>query len=229
MNKKIYSTNIDSYESKFINGYGISTPESHIVRFNHAVLRYQLNLTGGNLLDFGCGNGIHAKWFSEIGEWTPFGCDTSKTAIKIARSNNQKFTDNFYVCSPYESLPEKYHNFFDLIICNQVLYYFDEIGLERIIDELFICLKPGGVIFASMMPKENYLYKKSHPIVDSKMRKVIVKGRVQDVTLINFKTKSEMLHDFKKFEKLHIGYYDSVIREDDGSIMHLTFSGIRPK
>ena len=34
-----------------------------------------------------------------------------------------------------------------------------------------------------------------------------------------------MLKDFKLFSKLHAGYYDTQIREDEGSTKHICFVG----
>lgn len=37
-------------------------------------LKYKLNITNGNLLDFGCDNGVHSKYFLDKG-FKPFGID----------------------------------------------------------------------------------------------------------------------------------------------------------
>ncbi|MCV3396128.1 class I SAM-dependent methyltransferase [Campylobacter lari] len=29
-------------------------------------MKYKLNKTSGNLLDFGCGNGVHSKYFQDV-------------------------------------------------------------------------------------------------------------------------------------------------------------------
>ena len=52
----------NKYEQK---GYGVEYPDGHVIRFYERILKYKLNKTSGILLDFGCGNGTHAKYFKD--------------------------------------------------------------------------------------------------------------------------------------------------------------------
>lgn len=61
----------DKYDKQ---GYGLSFPDGHIVRFYERILKYKLNFKGKTMLDFGCGNGVHSKYFQSKG-YKPFGID----------------------------------------------------------------------------------------------------------------------------------------------------------
>lgn len=40
--------------------------DGHVIRFYERILKYKLSKTSGKLLDFGCGNGVHSKYFKNI-------------------------------------------------------------------------------------------------------------------------------------------------------------------
>lgn len=46
--------------------YGLQYPDGHVIRFYERILKYKLSKTSGKLLDFGCGNGVHSKYFKNI-------------------------------------------------------------------------------------------------------------------------------------------------------------------
>ncbi len=62
--------------------YGLLYPDSHTIRFYERILKYKLNITNGNLLDFGCDNGVHSKYFLDKG-FKPFGIDIIPSLQKI--------------------------------------------------------------------------------------------------------------------------------------------------
>ena len=223
-----FISNINSYKRKYKNKYGLQVPDGHIIRIYKQIVEYELKKKKGNLLDYGCGNGIHSKWITENGNWIPYGYDINLEAIKSAKKNNSKYKKNFFQSN--QILPDLKKIFkvkFDFIICNQVLYYLENKDLKNIINQFSSILKPGGVFFASMMDKKNYYFKLSKGLKNSSLRKTTLNNRLKETTYINFKNKSEMLKDFKLFSKLHAGYYDTQIREDEGSTKHIFFVGMK--
>ena len=51
---------LEAYTQKYDKeGYGLQYPDGHVIRFYERILKFQLHKISGNLLDFGCGNGIH--------------------------------------------------------------------------------------------------------------------------------------------------------------------------
>lgn len=219
-----------AYDDKYQGGYGITVPEGYFIRCYKQVLEYELNVKGGRVFDFGMGNGTHLNWLlQQKQKWDVFGCDISALALDSARHLLNGVDPEHFVCiSPGDNIKNKTNGKFDLILANQVLYYLDQPELERVISDFHEMLNSGGVIFASMMGDENNYFGKSTPIAGTSMRRVKLQGRLNEETDINFKTVKQMLSDFSAFEKIQVGYYDSVIREDEGSTKHLTFIGRKP-
>lgn len=114
---------------------------------------------------------------------------------------------------------------YDLIMVNQVLYYLDDANLNIMMDQFYNLLNPGGKIFVTLMGVENYYYKLSTELPGSNMRQVVLAKRLQETSEINFKDKKSFNVLFDKYSKLQLGYYDSVIREDEGSTMHYFIVG----
>src|SRR2546423_12915125 len=74
----------EEYERKYQRGYGVVYPESHVIRVHRQVLEWELGITSGNMLDFGCGSGSHVKYFAGHG-FVPYGGGKSETAGQQTR------------------------------------------------------------------------------------------------------------------------------------------------
>ena len=58
---------LSAYTQKYDKeGYGLQYPDGHVIRFYERILKYKLSKTSGKLLEFGCGNGVHSKYFKNI-------------------------------------------------------------------------------------------------------------------------------------------------------------------
>lgn len=127
-----YDTTNTSYDQKYERGYGLDYPESHIIRINEHVLKYDLNLTGGKILDFGCGIGQHLEYFEKNG-YIPFGCDIAKNAINQCKSRLSKYSENFHINSNLPNLKDFFSEEFDVIFSNQVLYYLADKDINNLV------------------------------------------------------------------------------------------------
>jgi SAM-dependent methyltransferase len=220
--------NTIAYEQKYQNGYGLMSPDGHIVRIYNRIIKYEFGLTKGKVLDFGMGNGTHLSWLRAQGDWDVYGCDISSSAIAQAKKAMPDAASHFHVTPEVPDLSTIFPGKFDLVITNQVLYYLDEKDLEFVVRQLFEQLRPGGIFYASMMPPSSRYFRFSSEIPGSSLRKVELKGRLNETTYINFKTREEMVELFKAFKKAHVGYYETLIREDEGVARHNFFVGTKP-
>jgi len=216
-----YKQNLDSYNTKYKEGYGNKYPESRIIRVFHRIIKH--HITKGKILDFRCGNGIHLKYFQELG-FEPYGCDASVEAIKLAKKNMPNNQNHLFV-SPYvPNLLSIFKTKFDLIMANYSLYYLNDEDMRDVINQFHKLLKEDGLIFVSMMSKECYYYDLySH--IKNGLYCVQFKGRVNVNLNVNMKSKEEMLNLFSKFTKLHIGRISYKIREDEGTTDHYLYIG----
>lgn len=219
---------VDAYDKKYQEGYGLQYPEGHVIRFHRYILEHELNIKGGNILDYGCGNGVHSEYFQN-NDFVPFGCDTSETAIKQCKKRLPQYADNFFVIPELPNLSEYFSPKFDLIFSNQVLYFFNDKQLSNILKQFHSLLKKDGILFATMMAPSNYYSRYAKEKEDGLTRIELFTDRLHEINYINFKTREEVSESFAKegFKKLHIGWYSCVIREQDGPSDHWLFVGKR--
>ena len=222
MNEK-YNVTTSTYEKKYDSGYGLQYPDGHIIRIHKHILEYELHLKGGTILDFGCGTGTHLKYFLENG-YIPYGCDISKTAINFCKKKMSRYEKNFHVTPNLPKLKDYFTQKFDVILSNQVLYYLNDQDIKNLISQFHEMLKMGGVFIATMMLPSNTYFKQVVSKEDD-LCKVVLNGRLHETSYINFKTNEEILNLFNKFSKLHLGFYGSTIREEDGPTDHCIFIG----
>jgi SAM-dependent methyltransferase len=95
------------------------------------------------ILDFGCGPGRDLLALSERGH-QPVGLDGSETFVRMARelSGVEVWQQDFLALE----LPAAS---FDGVFANASLFHVPTRELPRVLRELFDCLRPGGVFFAS--------------------------------------------------------------------------------
>ena len=219
------SKNLDSYQEKYHQGYGIRYPESHMIRFYNHILKYEFHLFKGNVFDFGCGNGMHLKYFHDQG-FQVYGVDTNEKAV--GEANVLLGHENAKVVSQFAPDLSAYHGeTMDVIISNQVLYYLCDKDIKNLMIEFNKILKPGGVVLFTMMSDTNSYFRRVES-VEGDMAKVVLKGRLKETTYINFKNKAEVLELFKIFPKRHLGFYSSIIREEEGNSDHHFYVGVKP-
>ncbi len=97
----------------------------------------------GRILDVGCGEGILCGYLDRAGVRTYVGIDFSREAIKRAKLQYPRAV--FRVCDGQVYTPERE---FDVIIFNEVIYYFNR--PIRVLRQYEGGLKPGGIFIVSM-------------------------------------------------------------------------------
>jgi SAM-dependent methyltransferase len=220
-----YEITTETYEKKYGSGYGLQYPDGHVIRVHRQILEYELGISGGKILDYGCGTGTHLLYFQQ-NNYTPYGCDISVNAIKQCKALMSDYADNFFKIPNLPRLRDYFSEDFDVIFSNQVIYYLDDDDLDDLLSQFKSMLRQDGVLFATMIAPTNYY---SRFVVSSQgsLSKVTLEGRLEETTWINFKTKDEWLDLFttKGFTKVQFGLYSTVIREDEGPTDHYIFVG----
>jgi len=220
-----YSTTTDAYETKYKTGYGHEYPDGHIVRIHRHVLMHELGLRGGRILDYGCGTGVYLDYFAKNG-FEPHGCDISEEAIAHCKARLPKYAGNIHTIPSVPNLGELFTPGFDFVFSNQTLYYLNDSDLSKVLKQLFDILRPGGVIYASMMSTNSYYAKHVEGTVDG-LSKVVLRGRLEETTYIGFRTREQVQALFTShgFTKVQLGHYGYMIREDEGAREHHFFVG----
>lgn len=211
-------------------GYEGENVESFVFRVYGRVLKHELGLSGENgerMLDFGCGDGAALSFFSRKG-FDVYGVDISHSAIEGCRKRMPHIADHFKVINPKPNPDDRiFHGGYDLVTAIQSLYYYSPEDLEVRLLSLKNQMKPGGIIYATMMGTKCWYYKHSQPC-DNGMRVVDFKtSRLEchDYYVTFTESEEDLIHMFSMFKKLHVGYYDACYREDEGSDFHWIFIG----
>lgn len=217
--------------------YDAPNPETYVYRAYSRVFKFDFGLDGSGhekLLDFGCGPGGNTKFYHDHG-FEVYGVDLSEIDIKRCKDRMPSVAANFKVVSPAASKGDRFFpgKTFKIVTAFQVLYYYNDTDFSARMQSLYDQMDEGAIIYATMMDKSCWYYGMSEPAEDGlrlvKLRRPTDKGRDGLHTtdhFINFVDgKDDLVNRFKMFTPKHIGYYDSVYRNDNGSEKHLTFIG----
>ena len=139
---EINSRTLDAYEERS-EQFWIGTRQHDVGQNIEALLRNIRSDPPFEILDFGCGPGRDLLKFSELGHH-PTGIDGCAAFVKMAKSysNCDVFEQNFLRLE----LP---NDFFDGIFANASIFHVPTQELTRVLQQLYCCLKPGGVLFCS--------------------------------------------------------------------------------
>ena len=212
-------------------------PETYVFRAYGRIFKFELGLDGSRkekLLDFGCGPGGNTNFYHKKG-FKVYGVDLSKIDIQRCKKRMPEIKKNFKVIAPKPSFNDKFfgEQKFKIITAFQSLYYYNNEDLEVRLQNLNNMMQPNGIIYATMMHKSCWYYKMSKPYKKG-LRFVRLnrkndkkrKGLKTNDHFINFVRSNDHLKKmFHMFKPLHIGYYDGVYRNEEGSEKHLTFIG----
>lgn len=219
----------EAYDEKYAKGYGLQYPDGHVIRFYERVLKNELKLTKGKLLDFGCGNGVHSKYFMNKG-FECYGVDIAPEAIQQTR---EFMGEKAALIQPNQSLKDMFNeNEFDVVFANQSLYYMDDHDLENCVKELYEFTRPGGICFFTMMSRLNCYVNMIEEEYENGLSKVVLNHRLKETTFINFVNSPEKLEEiFAPFKTLHIGGYDLFsfldADDEDGCSHHYIYIGMK--
>ncbi|WP_353142069.1 class I SAM-dependent methyltransferase [Acinetobacter pragensis] len=100
------------------------------------------DLSGLNVLDFGCGPGVITRWLHAQGAKTVIGYDISEGMLAYARQCEDKTQLGIRYLS---HLDEEHNSYFDIILAVYVMpYVMHEHDLLSMCQDMFKMLKPGG-------------------------------------------------------------------------------------
>ncbi len=147
--KKTYNKDYFNGKNSFF--YSLGYGNFSYLYFNTLFRHIKKYVKPGNVLDIGCAYGLMLQRFPN--NTKKFGIDVSKHAISVAKKNLPRarlLTHNIEDKIPFPQ------NYFDLIICNDVLEHIEkpELALKNIIR----VLKKGGVLYITS-PNLNKLRK----------------------------------------------------------------------
>lgn len=99
------------------------------------------------LLDVGCGIGQTLRYLgNEFNSFKFYGCDLAKNAILLAQKNFKNA--NYFLLNLDKSIPKKYHNYFNTIVCSEVLEHVQSV--DKSIQGIKTLLKKDGIVIITV-------------------------------------------------------------------------------
>ena len=137
----------------------------------------------------------------------------------------------FQIISPTAEVLPFEDDSFDLILSNQVLYYLaTEERIRQRCKELARCLRPGGLVFFTMIGAKNYYFTKhTKQIHDGETCEVLIEDPAHRLCglreLVYVVRDEEHLKSlFSEFECINLGYFDMSMFDVTGNF-HWIFVG----
>lgn len=154
--------NKETYENAYCNGWGNKYVDSNWVSiFNRRVKPHIFQNQSVKVLDFGCSLGANSIFFRDLG-YDVYGIDISSTAIKSCIERNNFSETHFKVANLFDDenlLPKLFSMKFDIIFASEVLYYFNDTDIKRLMDIFCENMKENGFFLANMITYEHPYYK----------------------------------------------------------------------
>jgi cyclopropane fatty-acyl-phospholipid synthase-like methyltransferase len=206
--------------------YDSKNVESAIFRLINILELFYIN-KNSSFLDFGCGQGASVNYLINK-KYKAVGVDISKKNIEIG---NKFFKFDQLYTVPIDSFNcdfTKYNNNnkFDVILCQQSIYYFSEGHFKKLLDNFYNALDKNGILYFSAISTKHTLFKKA-------------KAHAQDWLYshkFNYKKGNALNHTFfvshakkfykkylSKFKLLHIGEYFMQLSNKTTNNHHYTF------
>jgi SAM-dependent methyltransferase len=208
--------------------YDTQHVESHVFRPFGRIIARELGLTGAGherVLDFGCASGAVLAFYKSKG-FTVFGVDISPANIEACQRRMPDCVDHFAVVDPMPQPDDVFFGGeFDLVLALDSLYYYTDQHLALRLQTLHRQLKPGGVIYATMIGSQSSAYADHSERVGNGLYRVNerVGGREHFINLTH--SEEELARRFEMFQRRHIGFHAYQFREDEGSAFFYTYVG----
>ena len=206
--------------------YDSKNVESVIFRLLTILERFYIK-KNSYFLDFGCGQGASVNYLINK-KHKAIGVDISKKNIEIG---NKFFKFDKLYTAPIDSFNcdfTKYNNNnkFDVILCQQSIYYFSEEHFKKILDNFFNALNKNGILYFSVISTKHTLFKKSKKKYTSWLyshKFNYKKGNSLNHTFFVSSPKKFYKKYLSKFKLLHIGEYFMQLTSKTTNNHHYTF------
>ena len=205
--------------------YDSKNVESAIFRLLNILEQFYIK-KNSSFLDFGCGQGASVNYLINK-KYKAVGVDISKKNIEIG---NKFFKFDKLYTVPIDSFNcdfTKYNknNKFDVILCQQSIYYFSEEHFKKILYNFFNALNKNGILYFSTISTKHTLFKKKKKytgwLYSHKFN--YEKSNLYNHTFFVSSPKKFYKKYLSKFKLCHIGEYFMQLTSKTTNNHHYTF------
>lgn len=193
-------------------------PTLWVIQFHNVYLKK--HIPKGRVLDYGCGAGNNSVFFIEKG-YDVWGVDVAKNFTDLVRENFESRNIDGKYLSRFSLIPTHFKqlpfqdNFFDVVIVNQVMEYLSSTEhIKKVCDDLYRCLRPGGVIFITIAgPTNSYIRYHTKQIHHGNIYEIRIEDKTHRLYGLHefvycVRDIDELINLFSMFQPLTTGYYD---------------------